>query len=600
MIHRSYETEQTEWTELFHACRTAVKAQGSLRLTEFLLPALIAFQICHGNGRDRDLFLQEIEGALGKTMTNHIMPLAELRKAISTVFMVLETLHAWVEVDKKTAKKRQKADSKQNSRKDEERKKWLYLDPSKRIMDTISKVSFQTRARAAASVNLHACALRFFELAARETVVKTVYGPRDGATNERLCSTKSRASGQPLEVHELKSTLMALGDYETMSSLDEVAFMKNSPERTYDQIREKEGLRDWQGALHDYERSIQQYPNEAALRTGTLRCLLELGHYESLLQQAKALSLTEARPLAVEASCRLGRWESIDELVTTGANVSLDDFGSEGQYQFAMGKLMSSLHHKKQNCVTSSIREARNAVMESLSSTARENYGRAYKDIVRLQILREMEDASRVLCSQKPSCFVDRTNDSSWGWNRRLEMLSLGGSSEVIKSRIALARLVGDRELEAGLFVKLGSVGRKLNSTSIATSSLSHAESLLCGLDGPKATDLKGSLRLETAKLRHVNEESTVALRILGNDELTSSMDLSAFRQQATRQTISNDGQENLMAQVRCDLKATRWIIEGGLKGCDEIISRFDKITQTAPKFEKGILLCGICSVSDL
>lgn len=581
MIYRSHETEKTDWTELFNACRTAVRAPSGIRLAEYLLPSLVAFLVCFGNGRDRKLFLEEVEAALRNEKESHQMPPADLRKAISTLFLTLETLNVWANWNTRPDKRTSRSETKSLAGEALERSKWLLLDPSKRIKDSISEIMFQSRARAAASVNLHACALRFFELAAREKNAKKTHD-----ADFTIDPTVSQASGKIINMHDFKATLMALGDFETLSSLDETDLLGNSLNKCFDTIREKEGLQDWSGALRAYERAIQLYPNEDSLRSGSLRCLLELGHYESLLRQAKADNKSDSKPLEVEALCRLGRWESIDELVVT-------DSATKGivepleMYQLSMGKLMSAFHKKDHKAANSSIRDARNAVMESLSSTARESYSRAYNDVVRLQIVREMEDVAEVLCSDDTGCFGKSV--SSFSWDRRLELMSTAGSSEAIRGRIGLSRLLQDKELETRHLVRLGTIARKLHSPSIAASCLSHAESLVGSLPVEKGAEMKQHLRLEIAKLKHSTGESTAALRILGKEQLCRAVD---------KEGLPEDG--NLISSVRCELKATRWVVEGGLKESDEIIPRFENIVDMAPKFSKGMSNIPLCADSNL
>lgn len=619
MVHRAHDTKKNEWTKLFFACRTALRTQDGLGVAEFLLPILILDRLCFGNGNDQNTLLTEIRDVLTfentRTSNQPSMSQTDRRKAVSVIFSVLDLLQFWVEpeVEQRYIKKGRAVGADHvnilSAATSSDGGDWQQFESAMRIEDMIGKIPLPLRAKAAASVGMHASALRFLEMASRSAVADAVFG-KDSTIYKCRNRNRSRAAGScpEADVSLMKDVLASLNDYETMSALADDDVWASPQTRARDSIRQKEALRDWQGALHDYERAQQLNLHDPSLRFGVLRCLLELGHFESVLQQVNSTSrqrstshisnvssATDTTPLAVEASWRLGRWEALSDLVEFGkAGTS----GPDALYQVALGEAMLHVERKDFPGVCSSLRYARCAVMDGLSSVARESYTRAYDHVVRLQALREIEDVSDLLCSQKSTELGELALDAGFCWDRRLDLVSSSGATTIINSRLALARLAGDAAFEGSLFLHIGKRGRKSGLLSAAANSFAQAEAALSCIELDKKAIFTSSLQLQFAKLKHDCGESSMALRMLGQEDIETMADLdndnlvaTSFRRVVENLGIDQHGMDEkkiMEVFVRSALQSTRWMIEGGLKGGAEIIARFRIIHRVAPCFEKG------------
>lgn len=628
MVHRAYDSRKNEWTKVFFACRTALRTQAGLGVAEFLLPILILDRLCFGSGQDQTTLLTEIKEVLtfipSKAGHTPIMSHTDRRKAVSTIFSVLDLLQCWVEpeIESKYGKKARRpganhvdllSPSTPSSDCD-----WQQYESAMRIDDMIAKVPLTLRAKAAAFVGMHASALRFLELASRSTVAAEVFGECSTYVASRN-QNRSRAAGSCPEaaLNLMKDVLGSLNDYETMSTLCDDDIWATPQARARDSIRQKEALRDWQGALHDYERAQQFNLHDPVMNVGVLRCLLELGHFESVLRQVNCMSQdanashikpskasADAIPLAVEAAWRLGRWETLSELVEFRGTDASDP---DASYQVYLGKAMLASQRKNLPGVLASVRNARCAVMDGLANVARESYSRAYDHIVRLQALREMEDVSHLLCSQVSTALGEIAHETCFGWNRRLDLVSSSGATTIINTRLALSRLAGDAAFEGSLFLRMGKRGRKSGLYSAAANSFAQAEAAFSGIDSDKKAGLQCSLQFQFAKLKYDCGESSKALRMLGQDDIESMVKLdndelvrNSFRRVVDNLGIEKHGMsenEIMDVFVRSALQSTRWIIEGGLKEGAEIISRFRIIHRVAPKFEKGMFDASLLSV---
>jgi len=534
------------------------------------------------------------------------------RKAVSSVFLVLDLLQHWAEpeTEHRFTKKTQPiaSDSSKNPQLPiQSLDIWLQEEPAMRIGDLVGAIPLELRAHAASCVGMHACALRFLEMASRLRVADITFGP-DGPDSIGHFRNRSPAAGKCPESNAtlMKDILASLNDYETMSSLGDDNFGTSPSTRVRDSIRQKEALQDWEGALQDYERAQQLNVNDPSLQLGSLHCLLELGHFESVLQQVNGIvsrcktssTLSSgAIPLAVEASWRLGRWETLSELVEANS-IALTD--PEGLYQLSLAQTMLNIRRQNLPAAQSGIRNARCAAMEELCSVARESYSRAYEHIVRLQVLREIEDIISLggLRSDGSTSLGELMNDISYGWNSRLDLVSSSGATTIMNTRLALARLAGDSAFEGSLFLTIGKRERKSGLHSVAANSFAQAEAALSSIAPEQRASLKSLLQMQFAKLRHDCGESSIALRMLGQEDIETmgSLHENELVKESVRRVVEVFGiEESGMKEkeimdvfVRCALQSTRWMIEGGLKGCGEIIARFNTVNRVAPKWEKG------------
>lgn len=433
-------------------------------------------------------------------------------------------------------------------------------------------------------------------------------------------------------LHLMKDILAELNNCETMIALDEDNHEAQPQERTMDSIRLNEASGNWEAALRDYERLQQLRGDEKCdtkLKWGALRCLLRLGQFESVLNQVDGiLRATDqisnamlARPFAVEAAWRLGRWATLSDLVEN-EEMRMADIGNlnlDGRYQVAYGEAMLALQQQKPDNVAKAVKIARQAVMETLASVARESYSRSYPSMVRLQSLREIEDATEFLCAldgTQPMAFVDMTKSESragWGWNHRLAMVSPPSSTAIIDTRLALARLAKDRTLEGSLFLTVGKKARKNGLFNIALDALSLAESTFkCAPDGVGSREIEellGRSKMQLAKLKHDSGQSGAALKMLGQDLVHELLDLNvaeARKKILAQETafdgegrVSRPGADVLIERFACRvLQKTQWMVEGGLKDGAEIINRFKLTITLAPDMEKGKGQCTLYKYS--
>jgi len=134
---------------------------------------------------------------------------------------------------------------------------------------------------------------------------------------------------------------------------------------------------------------------------------------------------------------------------------------------------------------------------------------------------------------------------------------------------------------------------------SVAANSFAQAEAALLNcLDNDRKAVVKSDLQIQLAKMKHAMGDSSIALRILGQEsiEAMNTLGKDELKEKAHDRIvdvfgIQDDGMNESKITdvfVRSALLSTRWMIEGGLKGGAEITSRFRIIHRVSPNFEKG------------
>lgn len=660
MILCANECPLSRWKGFFFACRTAVRTQAGLKVAEFILPLLVLDRICFGTPKDEEVIRREFLKVLsfGSTPTAS-MEKTEREKAVNAVFNVVDTLSFWAEHETESRQRSSRslaASSSRGRRKTQNNAhedsmsitNWPADESIVRIEEVLSTIPLATQADAAASVGMHARAQRLLELEGRKNVVKEVFESSVESnapiTTERrgfLSTGNPKSSSTNLDL--MKSVLAKLDDCETMSAVGDSSIFGNHFLQVRDSIQQKEAARDFEGALKDYERALQLTEEEnldSSLVRGTLQCLLELGQFESVLNQVagflqrkKRLNRTEKVTItsfAVEAAWRLGRWQMVSDLIDNETEKEAPKLNSPpyDTYRLSTGKAILGIERKENSTVLSAIQSGREALMESLSSVARESYARCYSDIVRLQCLRELENASEILCHENGAGLftldeiAHSTTNDGWAWDGRLNLTSSHGASSVISTRVALARIGRDPVLEGTLFLNIGKRSRQSGLHAIAENFFTQAGAAFASIPSNELSKnlnlgiFMDSTKVQIAKLKHQIGESTLALKILGQENVQHTYDLMLrevqdaggksrnvrklaieFEEERIRQAsgvaelggrASNSNDALVKRFSSRLLRLTQWMVESGLAGGAEIRSRFQIIHELAPSWEKG------------
>uniref|UniRef100_A0A6U2XGY7 non-specific serine/threonine protein kinase n=1 Tax=Entomoneis paludosa TaxID=265537 RepID=A0A6U2XGY7_9STRA len=602
MTFRS-QSRQSSWSHLFNACRTALRSAAGLTVAEFLLPLLVLDRLCFGDAAEEKDIVQEMEGALKLKKTKLLMQRGEGQKIVNAVFTIIDTFQYWLERDIEDRYKRRSSERKVS---DDGVESWPQDESAMRIEDLLVQIPLELQATAAERVGMNSRSLRLLEMASRAKVSEGLFGGTlSAAQSDRPRSGASMPAGTcTVEcVQLMKGVLSSLDDYETLTSLakGENSTQQPTSSKILDNIREQLAAGDFEDALQGYERGLQ-LRNDSVPRQvfhqGILRCLLELGQHQSVLNQVRGIISASSEkpggnkllPYAIQAAWRLGDWTTLSKVASEAEGSDVSDL--DGRYNILLGQAILSIQKKDSTAAFRQIADCRSTVMERLAITGRDSYARSYEQIVRLRSLQELEDFARLGDRGIPSITTDVLDD----WNRRLEIIAPESAVSLMNIRLAIARLANNRALEGKLFLNVGRRARKNGKFHIATTYFTKADDAL-DLQSCAMSDFS-QLQLERAKLKYHVGESSAALRLLdlGNFEAMARMESRESQVEATRRVAAIVGIEaNQMDErdaadvfVHAALKSIKWMVDDGLKAGQEILSGFRVIQRIAPKWEKG------------
>ena len=175
-----------------------------------------------------------------------------------------------------------------------------------------------------------------------------------------------------------------------------------------------EKLQRWEDALEAYERRQLEQPNNTDLTLGRIRCLRALGEWERV--EALGMHLwsvaddsikRELAPLVASGAYNLGRWDDMEKYLSVM---------EQGRAEGSFFRALLSVHRNEFNEARLHIDQARELLDSELSALVGESYQRAYRSIVQVQQLAELEE---IIVYKETKSQVDRANIRSM-WSNRL------------------------------------------------------------------------------------------------------------------------------------------------------------------------------------
>ncbi|KAG7355473.1 phosphatidylinositol 3- and 4-kinase [Nitzschia inconspicua] len=640
MIFEANVCTYSPWKHVFFACRTAVKSLAGLEMAEFILPLLVCDRICFGSDQVFDQISHEFRVMLQvkNNKGNVRMPMNERRKAVGALFQVFDTLEYWAEQEieescrsARTTASNKRAPRRKANSESEGASNWCPKQAIMKIGQFLETAPILSQAKVASAVGMHARAVKLLESYARQTTVEVSFELRDAPeTADDKWSVIQQRIEAALNPSLAKKFYANLNDFETVDALNLDPYI-SSPLLDWDGIKAKELEGDYEQALQDYERALQIADLNSSARdhmsNGLLGCLVELGRFESVLSTVEAKDLKDdenSRSFAVEAAWRLGKWDVLSELLNEDPKSSNSHLSCDQAYRNAIGNAIYAFHSNEGGESEPFLRDAKEAVMGSLSSVATESYDKGYSNLVQLHQIREIEDVIHFL-NRKHQCetisMIDIANtgtNESWEWDGRLSLTSSSAVSSIMHTRLALARLGDDKVMEGNLLFQIGKQARKSGSNSVAESFLYKAEAsfLKMAKEPRQATYseymMLDQVRTQYAKLKKESGSNSLALKILGQDSMETAFkemmniryrkeDDAKLKQIAVKhekirmekmlghRNVAIGGDEDAFSDrfARRLLRLTEWTVDGGMHD-RAIIDRFEIVIELSKGWEKG------------
>ncbi|XP_068737355.1 serine/threonine-protein kinase ATR-like isoform X2 [Montipora capricornis] len=357
--------KSTKPSHMFLACSKIFKHDVKTAL--FLLPHVLLYVLLDGSQEDAEEAYVEIMAVLTHIQRNEDIPVpsSDFRQmSAQTVFSALDYLNRWTRARAHSlAVKTQLLSSRNRSGLSVTGS----LDQYKAVETFLEKIPQDVLAYASFNCKAYARALMHFEA---------------------FISSQKQDVQQHLAF--MQKLYIALDEPDGVAGV--AASRKHQP-TLHEQILDHKSSGKLCDASARYEKEIQEEPDEIGHRKGLLQCLIDLGQVRTALTHVNGVvtrrpewekSLNAYR---VEASWRLGQWDSLESYLKVERGVEHWDIG--------LGRILLAAKEKNEKEFGRQLRIVRSQQMGFLSAASMESgsYQRGYEHIVRLHMLRELEEA---------------------------------------------------------------------------------------------------------------------------------------------------------------------------------------------------------------
>ncbi|KAL5978485.1 hypothetical protein ACLOJK_029602 [Asimina triloba] len=583
---------------IFNACRGIVR--HDMQTAMYLLPYLVLNSVCHGTPDERHNITEEILSVLNAAASEntgaavHHVAGRQSEVCIQAVFTLLDNLGQWVDDLRQEVALSQSLPigiSKQSTKAKNQTTESLsnldqLLTQCNNVTELLAAIPKVTLAGASFRCGAYARSLLYFESDVQS---------KSGSFNPAAESSGVFADEDVSFLMEIYSGL------DESDGLSGLAHLKKSSNLN-DQLRINEKAGNWAEVLTSCEQALQMEPTSVQRHSGVLNCLLNMCHLQAMVTHVDGLitRISQHKKTwcmhGVQAAWRLGRWDLMDEYLSVAGDEGLTCSTSENNASFDMGlaKILQAMMKKDQFVVAEKIAQAKQALLVPLAAAGMESYMRAYPFVVKLHMLRELEDFNTLLAD---SSFLERSfplDDPKFAkvmedWDNRLRLTQ--PSLWAREPLLAFRRLVfNSSNLGAQVgncWLQYAKLCRSAGHYETANRAILEAQAS----GAPNVHMEKSKLLWSTRKSDCAIEELQQSLlnapaEVLGTAAISSLTSLSLVPNLPSVCTtqLSNDNQD----VAKTLLLYTRWIHHTGQKQKEDVINLYARVRELQPKWEKG------------
>ncbi|KAJ7784096.1 hypothetical protein B0H16DRAFT_1296839 [Mycena metata] len=359
---------------IFGVFRQAVRNKDVV-VAHHLLPHLILNILISGDETDA----QNIRMELLIVLEDQVDPDSrsnEDKKLLSAqvVFTLLDHLNRWVRIVRQEL----------NTRKHEQ-KRSRNAGPSQleeqliRVDSILSSIDENLMAKAALKCKAYARSLMNFERQILTLRERALYSNTE---NKELPTYYER-------LHEIYSHI------DQPDGMEGVSTLILSPSLEH-QIRQHESTGRWTSAQSCWEVRLQQAPDNLEFHLGLLRCLRNLGHYDTLRTHVRGVLTRNPEwqsalaGFQVESAWMVGAWEDVQDLADrTTAQTSA----------MVMARVLLAMRSKDAAAIISSLSAARSVLGTPITAAGAKGYRRSYEAVLDLHLTHELEIIYNALAS---------------------------------------------------------------------------------------------------------------------------------------------------------------------------------------------------------
>ncbi|KAL6873568.1 hypothetical protein ACP4OV_013650 [Aristida adscensionis] len=395
-------------SSIFSACRGI--ARHDMPTAIYLLPYLVLNVVCYGTPEARQSITEEILCVLNAAASEssgasvYGITGGQSEVCIQAIFTLLDNLGQWVDDIKQEIALSQSSyaiagrhggKSKDDTQSDSVQDQMLVQCSN--VAELLAAIPKVTLARASLRCQAQARALMYFESHVRE---------KSGSSNPA-----AECSGN-FSDDDISFLMEIYGGLDEPDGLLGLANLRKSSS-LQDQLIINEKAGNWAEVLTLCEQALQMEPTSVHRHSDVLNCLLNMCHLQAMVAHVDGLvcSIPQYKKTwcmqGVQAAWRLGRWDLMDDYLT-GTDKGLVFNSSENSASFDMdlAKIFKAMMMKDQFMVAEKIAQSKQSLLVPLAAAGMDSYMRAYPYVVKLHMLRELEDFNSLLADES---FVDKS-----------------------------------------------------------------------------------------------------------------------------------------------------------------------------------------------
>lgn len=585
---------------IFHACRGIVR--HDMQTAIYLLPYLVLNAVCHGTEEARRGITEEILFVLDAAVSEHSgaavhgVSVGQSEVCIQAVFTLLDNLGQWVDdfeqelalsQSLRPSSSRHQASKLKNQISNSAVQQDQLLVQCKYVSELLCAIPKVTLARASFRCQAYARSFMYFE-----SYVRTKSG-----------SFNPAAERSGIFEDEDVSFLMEIYSYlDEPDGLSGLASLRKSL-RLQDQLLINKKAGNWAEVLTSCEQALQMEPTSVLRHSDVLNCLLNMCHLQAMVTHVDGLisRIPHYKKMwcmqGVQAAWRLGRWDLMDEYLG-GADEGLLCSSTENNALFDLdvAKILQAMMKKDQFLVAEKIALSKQALIAPLAAAGMDSYMRAYPFVVKLQLLRELEDFHTILAGES---FLEKSfqlNEYGFlkvmeNWENRLRFTqpSLWAREPLLAFRRMVFGVSGLGSQVGNCWLQYAKLCRLAGHYETANRAILEAEaSGSPNVHMEKAKLLWNTRRSDGAIAELQQSLLNMPVEIVGSAAVSSITSLSVVPLNPPSLVCDTPAINESRDVAKTLLLYSRWIHYTGQKQKEDVMSLYSRVRELQPRWEKG------------
>eukprot|EP01080_Neovahlkampfia_damariscottae_P000138 gene138-4384_t len=517
LIPQAVKTEK-ERAKIFVYCRGLM---DNLDVGLYILPYLVMHVAKYGSDENRESIKNEILNVLKNSDKDSAHA--------QTVFHLIETMGKWTE----------------NTMNEEEISK-KEIEADKKVKALLKKIPKDVLARSAMQNKAYNRAFMYYELYLREM--------HQNSNAIQLTQNKQNKFEND-EISELHRIYSYLGERDGMIG---IATLRSNT-TLKEELIDFQSLGHWSNALKCCEICLEENPESISYNVDALESMLNLGHLQmminkidGLLGRLKPEESTEIKTYGVQAAWRLGRWDTVERYI----------HGATDEFEVGLAKSFLYYRENKKLEFFNEIASTRKKIMNPLSAASMESYHHSYPLLIKLKILRELENSFHFFQNENPK-ELDSLFYKNWETSLSITENSLKIREPILAVRQTVLNIHEKRKESDAIWLQLAKMARK-------TGYIQNCSSFLL-----RVKDVSAEFAIQKGKLLWDDSQPSKAISIA--------------------QSIVEKLNDNDPKKAKLMLMATNWNIQTYQISFEDISEMFKNIIALRGKWEKGYYSLAKC-----